>query len=219
MKLAELVYEAVKDSIQFPSGFNFTSFINGDFDDDRDFSEQISFVFNYINLAFSRLFTSKKTKLKVVKKYAEDSGYLEFTDGEIISIVNNLAPDYERVKFKPFSDGVAVEKGYIGVVFYVEYRPFIPFFDIDDIREQTLDDDNEEIYEEVEVDLEDYGITDEMCAYVKEYVKGGLTEYLSPELSQRHTSLAESYFSNLKTRYTDFPQRKIEKTFNGGGAW
>lgn len=219
MKLAELAYEAVKDSVQFDSGINFDGFIRGDYDQDRDFSEQISFAFNYINLAFSRLFTSKKTLLKVVKKYAEDSGYLEFTDGEIISIVNNQAPNYERVKFKPFANGVAIEKGYIGVVLYVEYRPYIPHFDMDDIRQQTLDDDNEETYEEIEIDLEDYGITDEMCSYVKEYVKGGLTEYISPDLSQRHTSLAESYFSNLKTRYTDYPQRKIEMTFNGGGAW
>ena len=219
MKLASLAYEIARDSIEFPSGFNKEGFVRGDYDHDRDFSSQISFAFNYINLAFARLVTGKKTLLKVVPKISDDQGYIEFKDGEVIAVVSGLGRDYERVNFLTYGDGIAVEKPYVQKVVYVEYRPAIPHFDIESIRDQALDEDNEEIIVEVEIELEQYGITDEMCNYVKEYAKGGLMEYLSPDLSQKHTQMAENYFAALKTRYTDFPQRKIEDRFGGGGVF
>lgn len=216
MKLADLAYEVARDSIEFPSGFNKYGFVRGDFDDDRDFSTQISFAFNYINLAFARLFSSKKNLLKIVKKTPSATGYFDFADGEVTAIVSDLSRDYERVHFKPFGDGFAVEEDFASKVVYVEYRPFIPHFDLSSIREQALED-NRVVFEEVDVELEDYGINDEMCAYVKEYAKGGLMEYLSPDLSQKHTQMAENYFSMLKTRHTDYPQRKIEDRLGVGG--
>ena len=219
MKLASLAYEIARDSIEFPSGFNKEGFVRGDYDNDRDFSSQISFAFNYINLAFTRLVTGKKTLLKIVPKISNDQGYIEFKEGEVISVVSGLGRDYERVNFLTYGDGIAVEKPYVQKVVYIEYRSAIPHFDIESIRDQALDEDNEEIIVEVEVDLEQYGITNEMCAYVKEYAKGGLMEYLSPDLSQKHTQMAENYFAALKTRYTDFPQRKIEDRFGGGGVF
>lgn len=219
MKLGSLVYEIVRDAIEFPSGFNKEGFIRGDYDEDRDFNSQISFAFNYINLAFSRLVSSKKTLLKVVAKTSNDAGYIEFKDGEVISVVSDMGREYERVNFHTFLDGIAIEEAYVGKAVVIEYRPYIPRFDIESIRDQALDSDNEETIVEVEVDLEQYGISDEMCSYVKEYAKGGLMEYLSPELSARHTQMAENYFSALKTRYTDFPQRKIEDRFGTGGIF
>lgn len=219
MKLGNLVYEVVRDAIEFPSGFNKEGFIAGSYDDDRDFSSQISFAFNYINLAFIRLVTERKTMLKIAKVATDGSGYVEFKSGEVISIVSDLGSAYKRVHFVNYSDGVAVEKNYASKIVYIEYRPFIPHFDLESIRNQTLDEDNEPIIVEVEIDLEQYGVTDEMCAYVKEYAKGGLLEYLSPDLSARHTQMAESYFNKLKTRYTDFPQREVEDDFSGGGAF
>ncbi len=219
MKLASLAYEIARDSIEFPSGFNKEGFVRGDYDHDRDFNSQISFAFNYINLAFTRLVTGKKTLLKVVPKISDDQGYIEFKDGEVIAVVSGLGRDYERVNFLTYGDGIAVEKAYVQKVVYIEYRPAIPHFDIESIRNQTVDENNEELIIEVEIDLEQYGITDEMCNYVKEYAKGGLMEYLSPELSARHTQMAENYFSALKTHYTDFPQRKIEDRFGTGGIF
>ncbi len=217
MKLANLAYEVVRDAIKIDGGINFDVFIRGDYDSDRDYSSQISFAFNYINLAFSRLLTSKKTLLKLTDAVSDDNGYIDFDDGEITAIVSEISPLYEKVAFHNYQNGVAIEKKYVGKTVFIEYRAYIPHFDIESIRHQTLDDDNEETYEEVEIDLKDYGITDEMCSYVKEYAIGGLTEYLSPELSQRHIQMAESYFSALKTRYTEYPQRKIEDKF--GGDW
>ena len=219
MKLARLVYEAIRDAIEFPSGFNYEGFIRGDFDPDRDFSTQISFAFNYVNLAFARLRSEHKLLLKLAKKASDANGYIAFDEGEVTAVTTSKDRDYRRVQFKEWIDGIAVEGAYVQKVLYIEYLPAIPHFDLDSIRDQSLDDDNEETYVGVDVDLKDYGITDEMCAYVKEYVKGGLLEYLSPELSQRHIQMAEAYFSGLKTRYTSFPQREVENRYGSGGAW
>jgi len=235
MKLAQLAFEIVKDSIEFPSGINLEGFVAGDYDDDRDFSAQISSAFNYINLAFSRLVSDKKTLLKVTTRTPLSSGYIEFTEGTITSIINKLSSDYDRVHFTPFSKGVAIEPDFVvpymvkGVVqvnqsgevvccpLYVEYRPKVPHFSLSDIRKEITNEDNEVITEEVVFDLEEYGITDEMCDYVKEYAKGGLMEYMSPDLSQKHTSMAETYFAKLDTQYSKFQQLHIVNT--SGGTW
>ncbi len=217
MKLATLVYETAKDAIEFPSGFNFHGFINGDYDADRDFSTQISFAFNYINLALARLATEKKTLLKIEKVVTSATGYVEFKKGEVTAVVSDLSREYKRVLWREFQDGIAVEEAYASKIVYVEYRPYAPHFDIDSIRNPISN--GEDQYEEKDVELSPYGITDEMCAYVKEYSKGGLLEYISPDLAGRHTQMAENYFASLKTQYTAFPIREIIDTVHGGGAF
>lgn len=219
MKLAKLAYEIAKDAIKFSSGFNFEGFVAGDYDETRDFSSQISFAFSYINLAIARLITTEKTLLKVQKVSTNEIGYADFNLGEITSVVDSISPKYQRVFFRRFGNGIAVESNFVSKDVYIEYRPFVPLFGLSSIREQVLDDDNHETYQEVEIELQDYGITDEMCSYIKEYAIGGLTEYLSPELSNRHTQMAEAYFASLKTRYTDFPQREVIDNVKGGGAF
>lgn len=219
MKLADLVYEIAKDSIEFKSGFNFEGFIRGDYDDDRDFSTQISFAFNYINLAFSRLRSMEKTILSIGEATTDQSGYAEFTDGDITAVVDRPRAGYHNVGFFPFGKGIAVEHDFAGKIIFIEYRKYIPHFTLDSIRKQTLDENGKETYEAIDVDLTDFGITDDMCSFVKEYAKGGLTEYLSPELSNRHTQMAEAYFASLKTQYTKFPQREIVDVIEGGGAF
>ena len=219
MKLASLAYEICRDAIEVPSGFNKDGFVRGDYDHDREYSPQISFAFHYINLALARLATGKKTVLKIADKISNDTGYIEFKDGDVISVLSDLGPEYKRVRYANYMEGVAVEADYVQKVVYIEYRPAIPHFDIESIRDQTVNDDNEEEIVEVDVELSDYGVTDEMCNYVKEYAKGGLMEYLSPDLSQKHTQMAETYFSSLKTRYTEFPQHRVANLFGAGGAF
>ena len=163
--------------------------------------------------------TGRKTLLKTIQKISDESGYIKFDEGEVIAVVSDLGNAYERVHFAPYSEGIAIEKSYVQKAIWVEYRPAIPHFDIESIRDQITNDDNDVEIVEVEVELLDFGVTDEMCNYVKEYAKGGLMEYLSPDLSQKHTQMAESYFSSLKTRYTEFPQRKVENLFDGGGVF
>ena len=218
MKLGSLVYEVVKDAIEFPSGFNKEGFIRGDYDEDRDFNSQISFAFNYINLAFARLLSEKKTLLKYSTAISDPAGFIPFQSGEITSVFYGNGCDYKYVGHKPFTNGIVVEGRYVQKQIHIEYRASIPHFSLEDIRSQEIEN-GETYYEEVEIELSDYGITDEMCSYVKEYAKGGLTEYLSPDLSQKHLQMAEKYFSDLKTIYTEHPQREIEDRLGGGGAW
>lgn len=218
MRLAQLAFDIARDSIEIEGGFNLYSFIRGDYDDDRDYSSQISFAFSYINLAFARLFTGKKTLLKVKGFTPDEKGYVEVKDGEVTAAIEEKRPDYKSIDFIPFADGIAVEGKYANKEIFIEYRPFIPRFDLSSIREQSLDENGHETYVEKEIDLSDYGITDEMCAYVKEYAKGGLLEYLSPDMSQRHTQMAEAYFASLKTHHTNYPQREIKDRFGFGGA-
>lgn len=236
MKLARLVYEIVKESIEFPSGMTEDTFIKGNFDDDRDFSAQISSVFYYVNQGFSRLLTNKKTLLKMAARRPTATGYIEFKEGEVTAVVDTANPNYNNVRFTAFGDGIAVEKAFINPELtdkgriktdskgniinqyvFIEYRAKIPHFDFSDIRKETQDEDGDLIFEEIKVNLEDYGITDEMCSYVKEYCKGGLIEYMSPDLAVRHTNLGETYMSALKTQHTKFPQTHVRK--NVGGAW
>lgn len=211
MKLATLAYEIARDAIENPSGFNFEGFVRGDYDNDRDYSSQISFAFNYINLFCSRLLTERKTKLKITKTISDVNGYIEFSKGNITAIVDAVTPRYKRVKYFEYLDGVAVEKEWVSKIVYVEYRPFIPHFSLEDIRTMSED----AGYDEVIINLEDYGITDEMCSYIKEFAKGGLMEYLSPDLSEKHSQKAEVYINRLPTKHTQFPQREIEDSMEG----
>ncbi len=222
MNLANLVFEIVKDAIEIPnSSITFDSFIEGDFDDDRDFSSQISYAFKYINLAFARLRSLNKTLLKTTSVTPDSTGYIEFEDGEITAVVNRIRSNYRRISFYPYSDGIAIRPGAVqdGAPVFIEYRPNIPYFTLSDIRTESTDDTGETVYVEVEIDLADYGITDEMAQYVKEYASAGLMQYLSPDMSSQGIQMAEAHFAALKTRYTNYPQREIVNKIGSGGAW
>ena len=215
MKLATLAYEIARDAIENPSGFNFEGFVRGDYDNDRDYSSQISFAFNYINLFFARLLTERKTKLKIAKAVSDANGYIEFPDGKVTAVVDAVSPHYQNVRFFEYLNGIALEKKWVSKVVSIEYRPLIPHFSLEDIRKLSTDAENDAMYEEVVINLEDYGITDEMCAYVKEFAKGGLMEYLSPELSEKHAQKAEGYLNRLPVQHTQFPQREIKNVMEG----
>lgn len=207
MRLAELAYEVAKDSIEFPGAINFIGFVRGDYDEDRDYSQQISSAFNYINLAFSRLITDKKTLLFVDKETSDDGGYIDMGGDKVTAVIDMPNPNYSNLRFMEYGNGIAIEKP--GAEVYVEHRKTIPHFALDSIRKDGLDDDGKATTVENEIELKDYGITDEMCSYVKEYAKGGMTEYISPSISQTHINMAESYFAKLKTMHTNYPQSHV----------
>lgn len=216
MRLAVLAYEIARDAIEVSSGFNFDSFVRGDYDEDRDYKQQISFAFNYINLALGLLESNRKTILKMAVEKSNENGYIAFDKGGVTAVVDSLAPSYNHVHWKPFDEGIAVEESYVEKDVFVEYRPHIPHFDLEDIREQKFVD-GELTNEEIRIDLSEYGVNDVMCSFIKEYAKGGLMEYLDPSLSQTHVSLASSYISSLRTRYSEFPP-KVANRFDFGGA-
>ena len=98
----------------------------------------------------------------------------------------------------------------------IEYRANIPLFELEDVRQEGVDEAGYPTVKEKEIDLEGYGVTDEMCAYVIEYAEAMLMENVSPDLSNKHLNYAENYFARLKTRHTGYPQTHVSKI---GGIW
>ena len=61
MKLSQLVYECVVNSINIPNtDVNYYSFLNGDLKNNKDYVNQITSVFSALNLSLSRLLNSNK---------------------------------------------------------------------------------------------------------------------------------------------------------------
>ena len=213
MRLAELAYECVKDAIGTSEGITFDGFVAGDYDSDREFAMQISSAFSCINLAFARLVTGRKIPYRLDECVVSD-GKVPFSKGRILNVVDRLGEGYVRLPFRTtgnandvvITDDVAARLAKV----FVEYEPSIPHFTIDSIRKASYDGIGEPETVEERIDLEAlYGIDGQMCEYVKEYCKGAMVEYVSPDSSKWHTQLAERYFSELENRGTQFYQQSV----------
>ena len=104
MKLSQLVYECVVNSINIPNtDVNYYSFLNGDLKNNKDYVNQITSVFSALNLSLSRLLNSNKIPYKT--EYVEISpttkNSIYFDKGKVINIVKLLPNgDYERFRFR-----------------------------------------------------------------------------------------------------------------------
>lgn len=213
MKLSKLVFECVRDSITLPNvNMNYVSFVNGDYDNTKDYINQISGVFGALNLALSRLYDNNKTLFQVKDVEIENNEFL-FNDGEIVNIVLIKNSNYKHYEFRSLKKGkdryVHILGNDIPKVLTVEYKPAIPHFDKENMTRISLDQDNETIVVDNNIELEDYGITDAMCSYLKEFVEAQLTEYIDPVMSNNHNNRAEQYFQTIKQATTSFYQPRI----------
>lgn len=223
MRLAELAYECVKDSINFASSISFDSFIQGDFDEDRDYETQISGVFSCMNLAFSRLAAGTKIPLKLEECDVSKNGLIEFSKGRVVNCVDTIYGGYVRIPFRTTGDADSIAlQGPIprNRKAWVEYEPRVRHFTMDDIRVERLDEDDEAVFAEQTAEknvdlLQEYGIDEVMCDYVKEFVKGTLMEYISPDLARWHLNLAEQYMRELRTKTTAYYQPNVRQTQGG----
>jgi len=213
MKLSKLVFECVRDSIQLSNpNMSYISFVNGDYDNSKDYIRQISSVFGYLNLAISRLYDNDKIPY-ATKKVEVKNDWFTFEDGEVINVVKLEKSSYTTYDFRTLNFGkeiVIFSKENLPSELLVEYRKKIPHFDIDDMKTITLDETNQYIVEDTNIEMEDYGITDFMCAYLKEFVSAQLTEYLDPTMSNNHNNRAEQYFQSIKQASTSFYQSKVK---------
>ena len=84
-----------------------------------------------------------------------------------------------------------------------------------DIKDKMVDMpiQDEEGIEEKDVNLKDFGITETMCSYIIEYVKGNLLEIIDPSLAMVYLNRAEEYMADLKEYQTNFNQRKVRNVF------
>ena len=95
-------------------------------------------------------------------------------------------------------------------VYYMEYMQDIKHFTRDDFFKKEIAD-NE--YEERDIDLKEYGITDTMCSYIIEFVQGHLLENIDSSLANMHRAYAEQCFDDLETQQTSFSQRVVHKAY------
>lgn len=208
MRISELIYECVRDSIQLSNNgdFNYFSFLKGSYNDVKDYKMQISNVLGSTNLALARLSDCNKIPFST-EEIEVDSDEFVFKKGSVINILYNG----ENVAFRHLDKGQLI-KLQMAVrepkKILVEYKPYIKHIKEDDIY---VIDDNDIQYNENDFDLfETYGINDTHCAYIKEFVKGQLYEVLDPELANMHNNRAEQYFSLLNVETTANYQKKIK---------
>ena len=64
--------------------------------------------------------------------------------------------------------------------------------------------------------LKEYGITDSMCNYIIEYVKGKLFEQENPDVANMHITRAEQYFNNIKPSTSAFSQQVVRTVYGVG---
>lgn len=213
MKLSKLVYECVRDSVQLPNtNVNYVSFVNGDYDTSKDYIRQIANVFGALNLAISRLWDNNKISYSTKEVDVIDNGF-DFLEGEVINVVEIYKDSFKRYEFRSMDFGkkiILFTDDEMPKKVIVEYRKTIPHFDMEDIKQVELDEDNKLIVVDENIELEDYGITNNMCSYLKEFVAAQLTEYIDPTMSNNHNNRAEQYFNSLKQASTSFYQRNIK---------
>lgn len=215
MKLSQLVYECVKDSITMRGSMSYESFINDIFfpQDSKDYSLQYAVVFDAINKAIARLQSYNKIPYKLM--FLSTTKQFVFPFGKpliIVDAINKNRIDFYELGNKEILLTTANENNNI----WVEYKVVVPHFSEKDIKKIELDEDNELLSVDTNIDLEQtYGITDEMANYIKEFVKGQTLETIAPDIANNHNNRAEQYFGSLENARSQFPQRKIRNTHRG----
>lgn len=212
MRLSKLAFECVKNTINLPTNknLNYISFLRGEYDSIRDYTLQIGGVFTALNLAIARLVTYNKIAFLTETITIEPRRLyqiVKFEKGQVVNIVVITSDGYRRVEFrnlnaKEYMVSLATNKETEALV---EYRPHLPFFTLEDIRISDIA--TEVIYNENDIELTDLGITDLMCNYLIEFVKGQLLEPMDANLASLHTSRAEQYLAQMPTYSTSFYQK------------
>lgn len=211
MKLSRLVFNIVKN-VKFldDMNFNYEAFRVGEYDSDYDYKNSINNVYTPLNEALHRLSDLNKIPTKVVT-IEEPSGIKEYTipsGTRIKKIVGVIATErgviYSLGYRRKSKDKLIIS--YSGKI-EVEYIEDLPNFDETYVH---YDNDPNELGNERDVDLEEYGINETMASYIIEYCKGILFEPIAPEIANMHLTRAEQYFGDLeeyeRMSYQDFVQ-------------
>ncbi len=212
MRLSELVFECVKDSITLPNpSISCTQLINDMVEASpigKDWELQASGVFSALNLGLSRLRDENKIPYSIKEVELED-GVGNLSDGDIVNVVRFLSDgSYESLRFNtlglggdfrivtPFSETIKKV-----TVEYKKTLPHLSTYSLVEIKEGE---------EDANIDLKgEYGITNNMCDYLKEFVKGQLMEYVSSELANLHNNRAEQYFNAIRNASSSLSQSNI----------
>lgn len=218
MKLSNLVFNAVKNVKYLEDEhFSYNGFIRGEFNNDMDYANSINNVFAPLNEAIHRLSDMKKISFCVEKLPSPNANGIidiQSISYDIKTIVNVFIldnGDYKKINHREFGrnkillTNLQSEK----YQYYIEYIQDIPNFSKDDIY--YFEDDN--VIEQRDIDLKDFGISDTMCSYIVEFCQGKLLEPIAPELANLHLTRAEQYFNDLDSRQTSFYQKQISNKY------
>jgi hypothetical protein len=182
MLFKEMVYEIIKVLLgSTETDFTYQSYIAGNFKDDYRYKEAENAIFLPINLAISRLHDLRKVEHFVNKLICIDSVVLLPKETkEVFAVQDFNQTQYEFAKIG--NDELLVKEG---------RGTFRTLVEITKNKKFGLED--------LEVDLAEYGLTNEMCFYIIEFALGRVLLETSPSEATIHVNTAESYFSNIPT--------------------
>lgn len=210
MKLSELTYQVVKNVIYLEdAGFTYRAFVNGDYNDDQDYSNSINNAMTPINEAIHRLSDRNKIAYQVASLGYVNDGLVDISRiGVKIKKIKALfymqGSEYLRVGYREFGTGFILVQKVIHAPLYIQFIEDIPHLSI-----KTGD----EYDEDADIDLSTKGITETMCDYIIEYAQGKLQEQIAPELANMHITRAEQYFADLEEQQTYFSQEVVERKY------
>lgn len=222
MKLSELVYRCVKNTVHYDDrGFTYTNFIKGLYNDSPDYATNINNVYFPLNEAIARLSDTEKIPYRVEEVSVDDEGIVLLSNlSKQCKEVIDVAYGNKKIASSRYGINAIIinEKLPTSLLFntnrkvQVEYKEDIPYFD-ESSYNYEIDEDTDLIDEEnsFDVDLQEHGITNGMCNYIIEYTSGRLMENYDPQLSNMHITRAEQYFANLRTASQAFQQKVVHK--------
>lgn len=210
MKLSELTYLVVKNVIYLEdAGFTYKAFINGEYNDDQDYSNFINNAMVPINEAIHRLSDRNKIAYRVLSLGTPKENLLDVTNlntkiKKIKSIFYMDKNRFIRVGYREFATGFIFIETILPYNLYIQFIQDIPHLSIGTGAEYN---------EEKDIDLYNIGISETMCDYIIEYAQGKLLEQIAPELANLHINRAEQYFEDLEEQQTTFSQNVVEKKY------
>lgn len=208
MKLSQLTYEAVKNVVYLDDeGFTYEAFLDKDFNNDQDYSNQINNAMEPINEAIHRLSDRNKIKFKIagVGKPANnliDISAFHKNAKKIKAVFYLTDAGYRSIAFREFDANHLFIESVLPAPLFIQFIEDIKPFKMSDIYD-----------EEKDIDLLDVGITDTACSYIIEYVQGKLLEPIDPNLANLHITRSEQYFDDLEQQNIVFTQRVVTAKF------
>ena len=216
MLLSKLVFLAIKNVIyQSEDSFTYESFMKGDFDDDTDFKMQIVNAFTPLNEAISRLSDLERIPYRCEDIIIENGNSINLTNfGHKVKEIIGANDGSRAYSFRIFGDILCFEKCFRNKHLFIEYKEDIPVFSESDLVE-LVEDEYGHITDN-NIDLSTYGLSESVCNYIIEYVKGRLLEPIAPELANLHITTAETYFTNINPNKVATVQGVVQRKYNIG---
>lgn len=228
MLLSELVYLAVKKAIYYDdSSFTYDSFIQGKFDGDPDYAQSINNVFSPLNTAISELSDLERIPYIVEKVNLQNNAFslssLSKKVKEIVAIayIDKDTGEIVPVPYVRFVDAMRINKFVNGDV-YVEYKEAIPYLGIGENKyeyrysPELNDDGTRELITSKDIDMNTFGIDDNMCVKITEYIKGELSEGTMSELGNMHVTRAMQFFADINITKSQLRQTVVQKQYRIG---